>query len=92
MALRAVVGRHFALANPPVHLTLGRGFNAHLARWHLQERSPKVFGEFQGYDAIGARTDDMTGLSGSYRYIRMYGIARTTGYGYSVWEFDVYGN
>ncbi|ADQ45029.1 coagulation factor 5/8 type domain protein [Caldicellulosiruptor kronotskyensis 2002] len=26
------------------------------------------------------------------RYVRMYGIARTTNYGYSLWEFEVYGN
>jgi hypothetical protein len=30
-------------------------------------------------------------LSGSGRYIRMYGTARTTQYGYSLWEFQVYG-
>jgi hypothetical protein len=26
------------------------------------------------------------------RYVRMYGTSRTTGYGYSLWEFEVYGN
>ena len=30
-------------------------------------------------------------VSGSGRYIRMYGTARNTGYGYSLWEFQVYG-
>ena len=39
----------------------------------------------------GARTDDFTGLSGSFRYIRMYGTVRTTQYGYSLFEFEVYG-
>ncbi len=34
--------------------------------------------------------DDLTGLSGSGRYIRMYGTVRATGYGYSIWEFEVY--
>ena len=38
----------------------------------------------------GTRT--LTGLSGSGRYVRMYGIARGTGWGYSLWEFDVYGS
>ena len=28
--------------------------------------------------------------AGSGRYVRMYGTARATGYGYSLWEFDVY--
>ena len=30
-------------------------------------------------------------VTGSGRYIRMYGTARNTGYGYSLWEFQVYG-
>ena len=30
-------------------------------------------------------------VSGTGRYIRMYGTARATGYGYSLWEFQVYG-
>jgi hypothetical protein len=35
--------------------------------------------------------DDLTGLAGSGRYVRMYGTARGTQYGYSLWEFQVYG-
>lgn len=34
--------------------------------------------------------DDFT-LSGTGRYVRMNGITRGTGYGYSLWEFQVYG-
>jgi hypothetical protein len=30
-------------------------------------------------------------VSGTGRYVRMYGTARATGYGYSLWEFRVYG-
>ncbi|MFC4585265.1 galactose-binding domain-containing protein [Sphaerisporangium corydalis] len=30
-------------------------------------------------------------VSGSGRYVRMYGTVRGTGYGYSLWEFQVYG-
>jgi hypothetical protein len=30
-------------------------------------------------------------VSGTGRYVRMYGTARATQYGYSLWEFDVYG-
>ncbi|GIH20035.1 discoidin domain-containing protein [Rugosimonospora africana] len=30
-------------------------------------------------------------VSGSGRYVRVYGTARATGYGYSLWEFQVYG-
>ena len=32
------------------------------------------------------RIDILTGLTGSYRYYRMYGTARTTVWGYSIWE------
>ncbi|GGT14698.1 hypothetical protein GCM10010222_65920 [Streptomyces tanashiensis] len=35
-------------------------------------------------------TDDLTGLSGTGRYVRMQGTARATGYGYSLYEFEVY--
>ncbi|HEV3172199.1 MAG TPA: discoidin domain-containing protein [Actinocrinis sp.] len=30
-------------------------------------------------------------ITGTGRYIRMYGTQRNTGYGYSIWEFQVYG-
>ncbi|WP_406858834.1 discoidin domain-containing protein [Streptomyces sp. HUAS MG47] len=35
-------------------------------------------------------TDDLA-LSGSGRYVRMNGLTRGTGYGFSLWEFQVYG-
>ncbi|MER5873928.1 discoidin domain-containing protein [Streptomyces sp. NPDC002044] len=38
--------------------------------------------------AGGNVTHDVTG---SARYVRVYGTQRTTGYGYSLWEFQVYG-
>ena len=34
---------------------------------------------------------DLTGLTGSGRYIRMNGTTRGSGYGYSLWSFQVYG-
>ncbi|WP_328619203.1 family 20 glycosylhydrolase [Streptomyces sp. NBC_00354] len=34
---------------------------------------------------------ELTGLSGSGRYIRVYGTRRGTAYGYSLYEFEVYG-
>src|SRR5918992_594605 len=36
----------------------------------------------------GTQTLDVTGTG---RYVRMFGTARATGYGYSLWEFQVYG-
>lgn len=40
----------------------------------------------------GKRTDDLNGLSGSGRYIRMFGTARTSIWGYSIFEIEVYGS
>jgi hypothetical protein len=34
--------------------------------------------------------EDLTGLSGTGRYVRMQGIQRATQYGYSLWEMAVY--
>ncbi|HEX2880889.1 MAG TPA: discoidin domain-containing protein, partial [Polyangiaceae bacterium] len=42
--------------------------------------------------AAGARTDTLTGLNGIGRYVRMKGTARTSGYGYSIFEFRVKGD
>ena len=33
----------------------------------------------------------LTGLNGTGRYVRMYGTARSSAYGYSLWEFEVFG-
>jgi len=35
--------------------------------------------------------DDISGLSGTGRFVRMYGIERATEWGFSLWEFEVYG-
>ena len=35
--------------------------------------------------------DDIVFQSINARYVRMYGTERGTGYGYSLWEFEVYG-
>jgi beta-glucosidase-like glycosyl hydrolase len=36
-------------------------------------------------------TNDLTGLAGAGRYVRLQGVQRGTGYGYSLWEFQVFG-
>ncbi|MEU8465762.1 family 20 glycosylhydrolase [Streptomyces sp. NPDC029003] len=40
-------------------------------------------------DATGG-VQDLTGLSGTGRYVRMYATQRGTSYGYSLYEFEVY--
>nr|BFE69365.1 hypothetical protein GCM10020092_026660 [Actinoplanes digitatis] len=39
----------------------------------------------------GAGGTETLTVSGSGRYVRMYGTVRASGYGYSLWEFKVYG-
>jgi hypothetical protein len=36
--------------------------------------------------------DDLAGLSGTGRYVRVYGTQRATQWGYSLWELEVYGS
>jgi hypothetical protein len=44
-------------------------------------------------DAAGnGGVDDITGLGSKARYVRMYSRARTTGYGNSLWELEVFGD
>ena len=45
-----------------------------------------------GMPAATNRIDDLTGLNGAGRYVRVNGTARTTGYGYSIFELNVYGD
>ncbi len=39
---------------------------------------------------FGNRTDTVA-VAGNYRYVRIYGTARTSQYGYSIWSLKVYG-
>ncbi|WP_078883748.1 discoidin domain-containing protein [Streptomyces sp. NRRL S-340] len=39
----------------------------------------------------GAGGTETLDVSGTARYVRMYGVSRATQYGYSLWEFQVYG-
>ena len=41
--------------------------------------------------ATGAGGTETIAVSGRARYVRMQGVTRATGYGYSLWEFQVYG-
>jgi len=39
-----------------------------------------------------SKNNDWTGLTASGQYVRIYGTARATGYGYSIYELEVYGS
>ncbi|MFF2847215.1 discoidin domain-containing protein [Streptomyces sp. NPDC058001] len=41
--------------------------------------------------AAGSGGNETLNVSGSARYVRMYGTTRATQYGYSLWEFQVFG-
>jgi hypothetical protein len=45
------------------------------------------------YTATGntLHTNELTGLAGAGRYVRMFGVTRGTGYGFSLYEMQVYG-
>lgn len=64
----------------------GRDYDIQLADaigdWHAIK-------QVRGNDDL---VNDLTGLSGVGRYIRMQGITRTTIYGYSIFELEVYGS
>jgi F5/8 type C domain len=44
-----------------------------------------------GVGGATARTDTLTGLTGTYRYVRVYCTLRNNIYGYSIFELDVFG-
>jgi mannan endo-1,4-beta-mannosidase len=46
--------------------------------------------EFWGKSS--AATDDQTGIVGTARWVKIYCINRATQYGFSFWEFEVYGS
>lgn len=45
--------------------------------------------EFWGKTSAAA--DNQTGLTGTARYVKVYCVNRATQYGFSLWEFEVYG-
>ena len=56
----------------------------------------QVSGDGANWTSIYSTTTGTGGVqtltvSGTGRYVRMYGTARATGYGYSLWEFQVFG-
>ncbi|MFI1980517.1 discoidin domain-containing protein [Streptomyces wedmorensis] len=42
--------------------------------------------------AAGPGGNESLPVTGTARYVRVYGTTRATGYGYSLWEFQVYGS
>jgi hypothetical protein len=66
--------------------------NAYAKAFMLQvSNNAKTWTTIYSTTAGTGGVQDITGLSGSGRYIRMYGTKRGTVYGYSIWEMRVFG-
>ncbi len=81
------LGTHYAIERVVL-----RWENAYAKRYvievsDLAEHWQPIHTETQGEGDV----DDLTNLSGTGRYIRMRGIERGTPFGYSLWEFEIYG-
>ncbi len=70
---------HWEAANAATYEIQGSANNSSWVT--LSSQSGGVFGD---------RTDNV-GVTGTYRYVRMNGLTRTSPYGYSIWEMEVYG-
>lgn len=91
----------YALDSQWIYVDLGARYDLCevVIRWEVA--LGKNFNIQVSEDAVNWRTiDSITGnitrdnylpLQGSGRYVRMYGIARGTTFGFSLWEFEVYG-
>ena len=91
-------------SNPQwIYVDLGASYNISQIKIYWENARGKDF-DVQVADVVGqwttvrsvtsnsALTNDFTGLTARGRYVRMYGTARTTAYGFSIFELEVYGS
>jgi beta-glucosidase len=64
---------------------------AYATAYHIDVSNDAVTWSAIYTTATGRGGVETLNISGTGRYVRMYGTARATGYGYSLWEFQVYG-
>jgi CxxC motif-containing protein (DUF1111 family) len=65
--------------------------NAHATQYLLQVSDDKVnWTTIKTVDNSQGGTEDLTGLNGQGRYLRMQGIKRSTNYGYSIFEIQAF--
>lgn len=85
-----------------IYIDLGKPHVIEAVRLEWENAAAKAFKLQVSDDAKGWRTiystknaaggtEEITGLNNIARYVRMYGTERTTKYGYSLWEFEVFG-
>lgn len=88
-----------------VRIDLGKVYNIEKVVLNWEVASAKKYAIEESLDGInwttvieksnlnvGARIDTIKNMQGGARYIRMYGLQRNTTYGYSLYEFEVYGS
>jgi beta-glucanase (GH16 family) len=93
-----------AAADPQwIYVDLGQTYNVNrvkitwetaLGKDYLVQIAATTTGTWTTMKTITGNTvtvNDHTGLTGSGRYVRIYGTARGTAWGYSIWELEVYG-
>jgi hypothetical protein len=67
--------------------------NAYGSAYKIQTSTDNsVFSDIYGTTTGDGGTDDLTALTGSGRYIKMYGTTRATQYGYSLYDFQIFGS
>ena len=66
--------------------------NAHATAFQIQTSDNGTTWTNVYSTATGTGGEQMIELNGTGRYVRMYGTHRNTTYGYSLWEFQVFGN
>jgi len=66
--------------------------NAHATAFQIQLSHNGTTWTTAYSTTAGTGGDQMIELSGTGRYVRMYGTQRNTSYGYSLWEFQVLGS
>ncbi|WP_345639361.1 discoidin domain-containing protein [Rugosimonospora acidiphila] len=64
---------------------------AYATGYHLDVSSDAVTWTTIYSTTTGKGGVENLGVTGAGRYLRLYGTARATGYGYSLWEFEVHG-
>ncbi|MBT8421624.1 MAG: discoidin domain-containing protein, partial [Gammaproteobacteria bacterium] len=82
------LGAEFALTDVIIHWEA-----ANAATYEIQGSTDNVNWinlSSQSGGTFGDRTDNIS-VAGTYRYVRMFGLSRTSVYGYSIYEMEVYG-
>src|ERR1035437_1369841 len=85
-----------------IQVDLGSSYAINRVRLNWEAAYANAYQVQVSFDAVNwtsiySRTSGAGGIndltvSGTGRYVRMYGTTRATVYGYSLWEFEVYGN